>query len=94
VDNITIKTSIDDDIIVLNFSSGEKVNITTNGDVELSEYVYLLTKIIDRKQQLTFQKFEFNDSKYNLIQDILENITKSFNASVFSEDQKIGQDSE
>ena len=82
METISISTSIEDDIIILSFSSGQEVRVVTSGDVDLSEYVKILTGFIDKKPKLSFATHETDDSKLNLIQDTIDNITKSFNESV------------
>jgi hypothetical protein len=82
METISISANIEDDIIILSFSSGEKVRVITSGDVDLSEYVKILTGFIDKKTKLSFATHQTGDSKLNLIQHTIDNITKSFNESV------------
>jgi len=82
METISISASIENDIIILSFSSGEEVRVLTSGDVDLSEYIKILTGFIDKKPKLSFATQQTDDSKLNLIQDTLDNITKSFNESV------------
>lgn len=94
MDTITINSSIDGNVITLNFSSGEEIGISTEGDVDLSEYVKTLTTLIDKKPKLSFTKETCEDSKINLIQETIENINTSFNESVIDEDETISGDAE
>jgi hypothetical protein len=82
METISISANIEDGIIILSFSSGEKVRVITSGDVDLSEYVKILTGFIDKKPKLSFATYQTVNSKLNLIQHTIDNITKSFNESV------------
>lgn len=92
MDNIAINTSIDDNVMIITFDSGEEIKIETDGDVDLSEYVSKLTFFIDKKPKLSFIKQTFGDPKLNLIQETIENITASFNESIVDEDETIDKE--
>ncbi|MGL1931805.1 MAG: hypothetical protein OCC45_08600 [Desulfotalea sp.] len=77
--NIFINSS---DELTISVPDKENVNINITDDVDLSGYVSTLTRLIDNNVQISLNKSESDDPKINLIQDTLENITKSFNDSV------------
>jgi len=81
-----------DNNLILAFNSGEKIEILTTGDVDLSEYVTKLTHLLDKKTKISFTKVIFDDPKFNLIQDTIEKITGSFNETVANEDEIIDED--
>jgi hypothetical protein len=93
MENIAVSVSTDEDNnMILNFNSDEEIKVLTSGDVDLTEFVTKLTCLIDKKPQISFTKYAFENPKFNLIQETIEKITVSFNESTNSEDNTIDED--
>ena len=93
MDTLTINLSLDqEENIILAFNTDEKIKIITTGDIDLSEYVKKLTFLINKNIKISLNKFKVEDSKLNLIQKTIEDITTSFNESIKDECDQVDEE--
>lgn len=99
MNNILITNSIEQDKISINFNLQDGtlafplIELSTSGDIELNPLVIKLTGLLEvkRKIEVTYEDsllFLENDSKIKLIKETLDDIYKSFNLNITTQDQE------
>lgn len=78
---ITLITEFSGSQIKIKFNENKAINIDTGGDIELTEFVRELTKLIDEDVELELQKHQNENPKIQLILDTIEKMVQSFNQS-------------
>ena len=83
MENITINTSFDENYnLIIAFEAKDPIMIETAGDIDLTEYVKMLTQLIDKRPKLILSLQETENPKLELIQKTIYDITTSFNKIV------------
>jgi hypothetical protein len=73
---------VENDIINVIFSHEEIIKIGTNGDIDLTNYVNRLFRLINDCEKIRIDKIESDNLKINLVQNTIVEITESFNECI------------
>lgn len=101
--NIIVSNIIEQDKITINFDpqdgtlSFPSVNLTTTGDIDLNPLILKLTDLLELDNKLEIQYNDTHsladiDSKIKLVKETLDDIYKSFNQNILTEDEIVKED--
>jgi len=103
MNNIIVTNTIEQDKITINFDpqdgtlSFPSVNLTTTGDIDLNPLILKLTDLLELDNKLEIQYNDTHsladtDSKIKLVKETLDDIYKSFNQNILTEDEIVKED--
>ncbi|MDQ1165684.1 hypothetical protein [Flavobacterium sp. SORGH_AS_0622] len=101
--NIIVSNIIEQNKITINFDpqdgtlSFPSVDLTTTGDIDLNPLILKLTDLLELDNKLEIQyddehSLADTDSKIKLVKETLDDIYKSFNQNILSENEIINDD--
>lgn len=97
MDNIQCSVNIDNErkIISLQGLSTNPLLINFNADVDFTEFVSVLTGLIDNSKKIELDSFEtFTDDKLNLILETISGIIGKYNDVISDNEQQLDEISE
>ena len=101
--NIIVSNIIEQNKITINFDpqdgtlSFPSVDLTTTGDIDLNPLILKLTDLLELDNKLEIQyddehSLADTDSKIKLVKETLDDIYKSFNQNILTENEIINED--
>ncbi|SFC71978.1 hypothetical protein [Flavobacterium phragmitis] len=101
--NIIVTNTIEQDKVTINFDpqdgtlSFPSVDLTTTADIDLNPLILKLTALLELDTKLEIQYDDVHsladsDSKIKLVKETLDDIYKSFNQNIITEDEIMHED--